>query len=121
MREQVGDRLPKFSQEDKKLLENSIDFVGLNHYTSRFIAHGEHTPEEGDVYKAQQMDRIGNVNQLISESFYIVVLLNNVISFCQFNGKVAKQLVKEYVLSLSLSVLYVLYTSDMNTGRHKHA
>ncbi|XP_021893698.1 beta-glucosidase 42-like [Carica papaya] len=58
MREQVGDRLPKFSQEDKKLLENSIDFVGLNHYTSRFIAHMENTPEEGDVYKAQQMERI---------------------------------------------------------------
>ncbi|KAF5741574.1 beta-glucosidase 42 [Tripterygium wilfordii] len=58
MREQLGDKLPKFSQEDKELLRNSIDFVGLNHYTTRFIAHATESPEEFSFYKAQQMERI---------------------------------------------------------------
>nr|POE95690.1 beta-glucosidase 4 [Quercus suber] len=58
MQERLGDRLPKFSEEEKDLLRNSIDFVGLNHYTSRFIAHVPDSPEEGDFYKAQEMERI---------------------------------------------------------------
>ena len=62
MRERLGDRLPIFSEEDKELLKNSLDFVGLNHYTSRFIAHVEGSPDEGDYYKAQEMERIGGVS-----------------------------------------------------------
>ncbi|KAI9073585.1 hypothetical protein K1719_044455 [Acacia pycnantha] len=41
MREHLGDRLPTFSEEDKKLLANSLDFIGLNHYTSRLISHAD--------------------------------------------------------------------------------
>ncbi|KAM7280785.1 hypothetical protein ACFE04_007919 [Oxalis oulophora] len=57
MREKLGKQLPSFSEEDKELLRNSIDFVGLNHYTSRFIAHVANSPEEGGYYKAQEMER----------------------------------------------------------------
>nr|AIA95346.1 Glyco_hydro_1 [uncultured bacterium] len=39
MHERLGDKLPKFSDAHKELLRNSLDFVGLNHYTTRFIAH----------------------------------------------------------------------------------
>jgi beta-glucosidase len=59
MRERLGDRLPKFSEEEKEFIRNSIDFLGLNHYTSRFIAHATDGLEEGDFYKAQEMERIG--------------------------------------------------------------
>ncbi|XP_031381639.1 beta-glucosidase 42 [Punica granatum] len=58
MRERLGDQLPKFSDEEIEMLRNSVDFVGLNHYTSRFIAHAEDSPEEGHFYKAQMMARI---------------------------------------------------------------
>ncbi|XP_057960576.1 beta-glucosidase 42 isoform X2 [Malania oleifera] len=58
MRERIGDQLPKFSQEDRELLGNSIDFVGLNHYTSRFIAHGANNGEEFDFYQVQETERI---------------------------------------------------------------
>ncbi|KAG6645283.1 hypothetical protein CIPAW_08G111600 [Carya illinoinensis] len=58
MRERLGERLPKFSEEDKKLIRNSIDFIGLNHYTSRFISYVKDCPDEGDFYKAQEMQRI---------------------------------------------------------------
>ncbi len=59
MHERLGDRLPKFSEEDRELIRNAIDFVGLNHYTTRFIAHITDSPEGGDFYKAQEMERIG--------------------------------------------------------------
>ncbi|XP_021288994.1 beta-glucosidase 42-like isoform X3 [Herrania umbratica] len=58
MRERIGDRLPKFSQEEKELLGNSLDFIGLNHYTSRFIAHVKKGSEESFFYRAQEMERI---------------------------------------------------------------
>ncbi|XP_041021195.1 beta-glucosidase 42 [Juglans microcarpa x Juglans regia] len=58
MRERLGERLPKFSEEDKELIRNSIDFLGLNHYTSRFIAYVKDSPDEGDYYKAQEMQRL---------------------------------------------------------------
>lgn len=59
MRERLGDRLPKFTQEDRELLKNSLNFVGLNHYTSRLIAHVDSHSGEGDYFKAQEMERIG--------------------------------------------------------------
>ncbi|TYJ46567.1 hypothetical protein E1A91_A02G128700v1 [Gossypium mustelinum] len=58
MLERLGDRLPKFSEEEKKLLLNSLDFLGLNHYTSRFITHATSCSEESYFYKAQEMERI---------------------------------------------------------------
>ncbi len=36
MRQMVGDRLPEFTSEQKQLLLGSFDFLGLNHYTTRF-------------------------------------------------------------------------------------
>ncbi|XP_052198187.1 beta-glucosidase 42 isoform X2 [Diospyros lotus] len=68
MRAIVGQHLPKFSQKDKELLRNSLDFVGLNHYTSRFIAHST-SQEENDFYRAQELDRIAEweTGELIGE------------------------------------------------------
>ncbi|XVE90695.1 hypothetical protein DITRI_Ditri20bG0097600 [Diplodiscus trichospermus] len=57
MREKLGDRLPEFSQEEKALIINSLDFLGLNHYTSRFISHVANGSEESFFYKAQEMER----------------------------------------------------------------
>ncbi|KAG5124316.1 hypothetical protein JHK82_031053 [Glycine max] len=58
MRERLGDQLPKFSEEDKKILLNALDFIGLNHYTSRFISHVTECAEENHYYKVQEMERI---------------------------------------------------------------
>lgn len=68
MRQRLGDRLPKFSEADKELLRKSLDFVGLNHYTSRFIAHSD-KPEEEYFYQVQEMERIVNMEggQVIGE------------------------------------------------------
>lgn len=69
MRERLGERLPRFSPEDKELVMNSTDFVGLNHYTTRFIAHTNDETEESKgcyFYKPQEMERIAD-GELINE------------------------------------------------------
>ena len=38
MRERVGDRLPPFTEADRKLIHGSSDFFGLNHYTTNYAA-----------------------------------------------------------------------------------
>ncbi|CAM8965918.1 unnamed protein product [Rhodiola kirilowii] len=58
MREVLGDRLPEFTLDEKELVRNSTDFVGLNHYTSRFISHGGSEAEENEFYRSQDMTRI---------------------------------------------------------------
>ncbi|KDP41287.1 hypothetical protein JCGZ_15694 [Jatropha curcas] len=39
MRTRVGDRLPKFSKSEAALVKGSLDFVGINHYTTYFAEH----------------------------------------------------------------------------------
>jgi len=39
MRCLVGKRLPKFSKHEAKLVAGSIDFVGLNYYTTYYAAN----------------------------------------------------------------------------------
>eukprot|EP00249_Psilotum_nudum_P019963 c27498_g2_i1 orf=485-2083(+) len=51
MRERIGNRLPRFSSEEINLLRNSLDFIGINHYTTRYIIpapiHPENRPLSG--------------------------------------------------------------------------
>lgn len=83
MREYLGDRLPKFSEEHVALLMNSVDFVGLNHYTSRFIAHKE-SSEENDFYKDERLERIGTVKSFTT-NFQFVTTSNVLFSLtCLF-------------------------------------
>eukprot|EP00271_Cylindrocystis_brebissonii_P006661 TRINITY_DN19424_c0_g1_i1.p1 TRINITY_DN19424_c0_g1~~TRINITY_DN19424_c0_g1_i1.p1 ORF type:complete len:563 (-),score=70.11 TRINITY_DN19424_c0_g1_i1:367-2055(-) len=46
MRHQVGARLPTFSPAELAQLSGSLDFVGLNHYTSRWVTHGQPPKDE---------------------------------------------------------------------------
>ncbi|KAL7096303.1 hypothetical protein ACP275_10G072100 [Erythranthe tilingii] len=39
MRERVGDRLPIFTAEQKKLITQSFDFIGLNYYTTNYVTY----------------------------------------------------------------------------------
>ncbi|XP_010467338.1 PREDICTED: beta-glucosidase 42-like [Camelina sativa] len=58
MRQKLGDSLPRFTPEEKELMrQNSWDFLGLNHYTSRLISHVSNMEAESDFYNAQEMER----------------------------------------------------------------
>jgi len=51
MRDTVGERLPVFTEEERKLVNGSADFFGINFYTSKFArAYPENYP------KPQQVD-----------------------------------------------------------------
>ncbi|KAL3850121.1 hypothetical protein ACJIZ3_012003 [Penstemon smallii] len=39
MQRLVGNRLPKFTKEQSKLVKGSLDFLGLNYYTAIYAAH----------------------------------------------------------------------------------
>ncbi|KAF8850183.1 glycoside hydrolase family 1 protein [Acephala macrosclerotiorum] len=60
MRAQLGDRLPYFTDEEKKLVLGSSDFYGMNSYTTFYIKHKD-TPPELD-------DHSGNVEKLDTNS-----------------------------------------------------
>lgn len=57
MRKQLGDRLPTFTPEEKKLVQGSNDFYGMNHYCANYIKH-KTTPAEPD-------DFLGNLESLL--------------------------------------------------------
>jgi beta-galactosidase len=39
MRSRLGDRLPRFSPEDRERIQGSSEFLGLNHYSTLYAAH----------------------------------------------------------------------------------
>lgn len=39
MRDQLSNRLPKFTDEERELVLGSNDFYSMNHYTADFIKH----------------------------------------------------------------------------------
>lgn len=47
MRERVGDRLPNFTEEQKADLKGSVDFLGLNTYSSSLVTD---RPSNGGGY-----------------------------------------------------------------------
>ncbi|ULC60897.1 GH1 family beta-glucosidase [Flaviramulus sp. BrNp1-15] len=50
MKDRLGERLPKFTEEEKELIKDSSDFFGLNHYTTMYAAEDDHSGITGSVY-----------------------------------------------------------------------
>ncbi|PSR75304.1 family 1 glycosyl hydrolase, partial [Coniella lustricola] len=48
MVEQLGDRLPVWTDEERRLVHGSNDFYGMNHYTANYIRHRHGPPPEDD-------------------------------------------------------------------------
>ena len=50
MKDRLGDRLPKFTKDEKELIKNSSDYFGLNHYTTMYAAEDDHSGIKSSVY-----------------------------------------------------------------------
>ena len=73
MRRRLGDRLPKFSEKDRELMRNKIDFIGLNNYTSRFLAD-QSNPQTKQIhfFQAQQTEIMGTSSAIDNLSFLFI-------------------------------------------------
>lgn len=54
MKKRVGNRLPSFTEEQSKMLINSSDFIGINYYSARFVAHLPHIDPARPRFKTDQ-------------------------------------------------------------------
>lgn len=48
----VGERLPNFNNQEKKMVKGSLDFVGVNQYTSYYIFEPHNEDKIGTSYEA---------------------------------------------------------------------
>ncbi|MED6133367.1 hypothetical protein PIB30_027664 [Stylosanthes scabra] len=46
----LGDRLPRFSQEQSKMVQNSYDFIGINYYTTYYVTDAECQVENQTIF-----------------------------------------------------------------------
>jgi len=78
MKKRVGDRLPKFTEQQKQLLKGSHDFFGFNHYTSEYIAEPTYPPSgEGwsaDEYVVSTRERDGKLIGPQADSNWLYVV-----------------------------------------------
>lgn len=72
MRERCGNRLPRFTAEQRAMLKGSVDFFGLNHYSS-------HLCEQPAWYKelAPQQDEDEREGKLVRTQRRLCRLPNN--------------------------------------------
>ncbi|KAL0410289.1 UNVERIFIED_CONTAM: Raucaffricine-O-beta-D-glucosidase [Sesamum latifolium] len=54
MRQRVGERLPKFTPEQAKLVQGSYDFIGMNYYTTYWAAYKPTAPGTPPTYTSDQ-------------------------------------------------------------------
>eukprot|EP00775_Hariotina_reticulata_P002379 gene2379-2684_t len=63
MRERCGNRLPRFTAEQRAMLQGSCDFFGLNHYSSHLCEqpswHKELSPVEDDGERENKLQKLG--------------------------------------------------------------
>ena len=65
MRSLVGDRLPKFTKEQSKLVKGSLDFLGLNYYTASYAVYSHHFKAENASYLTDSRANLSCTNSNI--------------------------------------------------------
>ena len=69
MKNNVGDRLPKISDEQRLLIKGSSDFFGLNHYTTMYAAEANGELKEQSVYGNGGLNEDQNIELSVDESW----------------------------------------------------
>ncbi|KAI4324287.1 hypothetical protein L6164_023838 [Bauhinia variegata] len=73
MQSLVGNRLPKFSKEQSKLVNGSFDFIGLNYYTANYAAHA---PRLSNARPSYLTDSLANLTSIKKPLFYMQAASN---------------------------------------------
>ena len=58
MKKRVGHKMPQFTEEEKAMLKGSIDFIGLNHYSTKYVSATpvqDHLPWWGNIFDDAQV------------------------------------------------------------------
>lgn len=69
MVERVGDRLPKFTEEEIQQIKGSSDFFGLNHYTTMYAADASDNLTEFSVYGNGGISEDQHVNLFVDPNW----------------------------------------------------
>mmetsp|Transcript_89355 Transcript_89355/g.208005 ORF Transcript_89355/g.208005 Transcript_89355/m.208005 type:complete len:678 (+) Transcript_89355:42-2075(+) len=54
MRRRCGDRLPTFTEDERKYVKGTLDFLGLNHYSSDYVSAKERSADHSGGYFVDQ-------------------------------------------------------------------
>lgn len=74
LKKRIGNRLPTFTSEQSKMLKNSSDFIGVNYYTARYIAHLPHVDPARPRFKTDQHLEWRGIGMLVLISVRLYIL-----------------------------------------------
>jgi len=69
MKERLGERLPKFTAEEKIMIKGTSDFFGLNHYTTMLAAENHGIVKDQNVYGNGGISEDQNVDLSLDPSW----------------------------------------------------
>ncbi|XP_057418151.1 beta-glucosidase 24-like [Lotus japonicus] len=64
MRKLVGDRLPRFTKKQRKMIKGSADFIGINYYASHF---SKYEPNKTNINLADNYDSLASSQEFNAE------------------------------------------------------
>lgn len=79
MRALVGNRLPKFTEEESKMLKGSLDFLAVNYYTTQYA---ESAGLSNSVNLSYSSDWRIKLSSMISFSIYLFIYFTCMYTFC---------------------------------------
>lgn len=113
MQSLVGDRLPRFSKEESKMLKGSFDFLGLNYYTANYAAdapkHGPGKPSyltdaSAKLSSIYNLTHVAHIFNFLSYYIYIYIDISTLMRALHFSlwqlSATESQLVQQYAYSL---------------------
>ncbi|CAJ2652567.1 unnamed protein product [Trifolium pratense] len=78
MRSLVGRRLPKFSEDQARLINGSFDFIGLNYYTSRYAADAPHLNNTRPCYLTDSLANVTSIDENNDPTLSLDEALNDI-------------------------------------------
>ncbi|CAN6544600.1 unnamed protein product [Malus baccata var. baccata] len=115
MRSIVGKRLPKFTEEQSKLLNGSFDFLGINYYTARYTSVSELNNPELSLEEA--LHDTSRIDYYYRHLCYLQAVIKN---GAKVKGYFPWTLLDDFEWSSGYTVRFGLNHVDYNNGLKRH-